>query len=86
MAMCSDEIRDQMAGRLTPWWIDDDRRLLDAMRNAVKGKPESAVVRYLGDQRPQTVSQVHIDIECLEKRIAKDIARFNEVGGDYDQM
>lgn len=84
--MNTDEIRDQMEGKLVPWWIKRDRATLELMRNAIKGKPESAVVRYLGDQRPQLVEQVRIDIDCLERRIADDIARFNEVGGDYDKM
>lgn len=74
------------ATALEPWWIKDDRATLEAMRNAIKGKPESAVVRYRGDQRPQMVEQVRIDMDCLEKRIAKDIARFAEAGGDYDKM
>lgn len=69
-----------------PWWIKDDRALLERMRNSIKGKPETAVVRYTGDQRPQMVEQVRIDMDCLEKRIKSDIAKFVEVNGDYDRV
>lgn len=82
----TDEIKDKMDGVSAPWWIKDDRALLERMRNSIKGKPESAMVRYSGDQRPQTVEQVRIDMDCLQNRIARDIARFAEVGGDYDRM
>lgn len=82
----TDEIIDRMNGKLVPWWIADDRRKLESMRSAIKGKPETAMVRYLGDQHPQMVEQVRIDMDCLSARISKDIERFTEVGGDYDKM
>lgn len=71
---------------LEPWWISDDRKKLELMRNATKAKPDASIVRYLGDQRPQLCSDVREQAYALASRIEADIKRFNEVGRDYDKM
>jgi hypothetical protein len=72
--------------QMEPWWTAGDREVLAQMRNAIKGQPETAMVRYCGDMRPETVSQVRVRIEEKQATILRDIAKFIEVGGDYDRM
>lgn len=60
-----------------PWWIAGDRERLEQMRNAIKKQPETAMVRYCGDMRPVSVSDVRVRMAELEARITRDIAEFN---------
>lgn len=67
----------------SPWWIAGDRERLGQMRSVIKGKPETALVRYCGDMRPMLVSEVRKRMNDLTLRIAADIARFQRAKGDY---
>lgn len=70
-----------------PWWIKNDREVLQQMRNAIAGKTDADSVWYIGDQRGvEPVPSVRAKIVELEKRIEKDIARFQAAGGDYEKM
>jgi hypothetical protein len=71
---------------MQPWWIKGDLEKLEAMLTSIKGKPETAMVRYMGDMRPELRADVYEKAMNLKARIEADIARFNEVGGDYDRM
>jgi hypothetical protein len=71
---------------IEPWWTAGDREVLAQMRNAVKGQPETAMIRYCGDMRPELVSEVRARIEAKQATILRDIANFIEAGGDYDRM
>jgi hypothetical protein len=71
---------------LEPWYIKHDRKVIANMRRVIEGKGDNETVRYLGDQLPVLVSEVKRRIVEREARIEADIAKFNEVGGDYDKM